>query len=347
MNSDSTRFEYDDFEQYLLDAAAVDEAPADLPTRLGVALGLGVPILAAAELTSLAPTTTALEGIAQAGSSAVSGGVFGSLKASLGVTASTLWGTAIKGVAVGLITGTAAIGTGRAVAKLTSDDPRPNQAVATLPSRVHEKSLATRVAAATPVSAAASAEPITWLGVVEEQKAEATKARVFTSYSVPFSRVADPIAEPEEEKPRKRLARPIFPEKTYAVARYPIFWDDVSAYYDTPQKQHSAPAVAAFAEERPIDPAEVVEMRAKAIQRCRTYLGQSKPGLALNELNDFRSRVGDRYFGVDELLLHIEALATMGRAIEAQADVKVVERLAPNSAALRQAQQLAASRFVR
>jgi hypothetical protein len=64
-------------------------------------------------------------------------------------------------------------------------------------------------------------------------------------------------------------------------------------------------------------------------------------------LDKFRKRVGDRSFGVDELLLHIEALAALGRAKEAQAEVTIVERLAPNSAALRQAQLLARSRFVR
>lgn len=359
MNSDSTRFEYDDFEQYLLDAAAVDEAPADLPTRLGVALGLGVPILAASELASLAPTTTSVQSLTQVSASAAPAGAVGGLKAALGVTAATLWGTAVKGVAVGLIAGTAAIGTGRAVAKLTSGSDTPTQSVATPSENRAQTPAKSRIAqpVVAAVAAAASAEPLTWLGAVqeqadeqraEEQKKESAKTRaLLTSFNVPFTRAAEPIPDAEEEKPRKRLPRPIFPEKTYAVARYPIFWDDVSAYYDTPQKQYSAPAVAAFGVERVIDPAEVVKSRATALQRSRTFLGQSKPALALNELNDFRSRVGDKYFGVDELLLHIEALATMGRAIEAQADVKVVERLAPNSTALRQAQQLAASRFVR
>jgi hypothetical protein len=88
-------------------------------------------------------------------------------------------------------------------------------------------------------------------------------------------------------------------------------------------------------------------MRTKTIAQSRTLLGQGKAAQALLELNRFKKEAGERNFGVDMLLLHIEALAALGRAKEAQADVAIVERLAPNSAALRQAQQLAASRFVR
>jgi hypothetical protein len=123
-------------------------------------------------------------------------------------------------------------------------------------------------------------------------------------------------------------------------------YDDVSALYDSAQKK-AVPSAAPVEPEAKIDPSEVAALRNKVASRCRTLLGQSKASQALTELEQFRARVGARYFGVAELLLRIEALAVLGRAKEAQADVATVERLAPNSAALWQAQQLARSRFVR
>ncbi|HEY5956773.1 MAG TPA: hypothetical protein VIV60_09480, partial [Polyangiaceae bacterium] len=179
----------------------------------------------------------------------------------------------------------------------------------------------------------------------------ATSATGFYKYRAPMSLVLPegnaPAAEADADKPVRRRARRIFPEKTTAIARYPLLFDDVSAYYDTPKRATIVPSPPPAAPEPVIDPAELAAMRMKAIQRARTLLGQSKAPLALDELDGFRLRVGDRNFGLDELLLRIESLAVMGRAKEAQADVANVERLAPNSTALRQAQQLARSRFVR
>lgn len=356
MNSEVTAFAYDDFEQYLLDAAAIDEAPADLPHRLSVALGAGVPILAATQLISLAPTTTSLHGALGASGSVAPTGLFGTLKASLGVGATTLWGTAVKGIVVGLIAGTGLIGTGRALGSLSGvDAPPPNQLM------VSRKPNANTPREANQAQAALVPDPqhsATEQSLGFEQFSEPSEQtshkplRAYFSDSTSWRVGSEPSqAElPEVSDKGKRRAAWKFPEKTYAVARYPTLLDDVvtdvSAYYDTP-KRHAPPAVASFEPEPNVTPAEVLALRAQTVQRSRLLLGQSRAAAALAELNEYRTRVGSRNFGLDELLLRIESLAVLGRAKEAQADVATVERLAPNSAALRQAQQLANSRFVR
>ncbi len=55
MNPHLSAFDYDEFEQFLLEAAKIDQAPADLPARVGVALGLGVPMVMASQAASLMP----------------------------------------------------------------------------------------------------------------------------------------------------------------------------------------------------------------------------------------------------------------------------------------------------
>lgn len=349
MNSELTAFAYDDFEQYLLDAAAIDEAPADLPKRLGVALGLGVPILAATQVISLAPTTTSLHGALGVGGSVAPTGLFGTLKASLGVGATTLWGTAIKGIVVGLIAGTGLIGTGRALGSLTgSNAPPPHQ------SSVKHASNANTPHVEAPAAIVADAtEPPLKFDQPSEASEQTSRKPLRAYFSDNTSwRTSEPsqLEIPEAGEKVKRRAAWKFPEKTYAVARYPTLLDDasgdVSAYYDTPKKQ-LLPSIASFDPEPNIAPEEVRALRAQTIQRSRMLLGQSKAAAALAELDQYRARVGSKNFGLDELLLRIESLAILGRAKEAQIDVSTVERLAPNSAALRQAQQLANSRFVR
>lgn len=377
MNTQSTAFDYDDFELYLLEAASVDQAPQDLPARLGVALGLGVPVLVATEAASLLPTTTSLStGLgtnlgANVTTTAVPKGIFAALKASLGVGATTLWNTAAKGIAVGLLAGGAALGTGQAVVKVAAmGAPQKTHVVAPSLNRSLNES-------ARPAPAAANANTDdngdVESGEVDVPLAAAAelsdpgRASGKTGFTGPRSNSVAPHADiyamgpapaADNDKPKVRLARRIIPEKTNAVARYPLIYDDVSASYDNAQglavPAAAAPAGAVPAAKLPtaapepmIDPAELMSLRSKALQRTRTLLGQSKAAQALSELDSFRTRVGERNFGVDELLLHIEALASLGRAKEAQADVTRVERLAPNSPALRQAQLLANSRFVR
>jgi hypothetical protein len=359
MNAQSTAFAYDDFEQYLLDASKIDQAPSDLPARLGVALGLGVPILAAAEAASLLPTTSAAfgTGVADVGYAAVTPtGLFASLKTSLGIGASTLWSTAAKGIAVGLLAGTAIVGTSQAVAKITAHWlPKTHVAASmTTANRSNSDGVGAKPAAAVtpPAASGPASEDSVAIGAIagddmDEPVTSDAKHRVVVSGEFDRGGTAEDAPDISTDKPRKRLPHPIFPEKTTAIARYPLLFDDVSALYDAPKRVAPAPAVAVVNPEPMIDPAELAAMRTKTIQRSRTLLGQSKAELALSELDAFRKRVSDRNFGVDELLLRIEALAMLGRAKEAQADVANVERLAPNSAALRQAQQLARSRFVR
>lgn len=354
MNSEFSAFEYDDFEQYLLDAATIDEAPADLPARLGVALGLGVPILAATQVASLAPTTTSVNGSFSAAGTVAPGGLFSALKSSLGAGATTLWGTAVKGIAVGLIAGTGLLGTGRAFTAWMGTDAssgtrRVNATVQSKSPR--PKPNDTLVLA--PAGALLPTEPGTQTFTPESAETSLQNGAKSLDSGMPnwraaagsFSDRSQPEPPEEVERPKRR-GNWKFPEKTYAVARYPILLDDVSAYYDTPKRQRLA-SVAAFESEPSVSPAEVQTQRGKTIQQCQLLLGQGRAPAALAELDQYRSHVGDRNFGIDERLLRIEALATMGRAKEAQADVKDVARLAPNSAALRQAQKLANSRFVR
>lgn len=358
MNAEPTTFDYDDFEQYLLDAAKIDQAPSDLPARLGVALGLGVPILVGSEMASVVPTTTSLSagaGVAEVSAGTASKGLFAAVKSSLGIGSSALWGTAAKGIAVGVLSGAAVVGTGQAIVRF-GDSGRSTHALAVDVGKQLNGSDATpsnRLGAQQTGALAELQNPLPPPPVEspEGESASITSPdRLHLAYEGGF---AGPVGmvEAEPDKPVRRLPRPVFPEKTTAIARYPLIYDDVSALYDTPKKQLAAPAApsaSAPVDVGPqIDPTDLMVMRTKTIAQTRTLLGQGKAAQALLELNGFRKAVGDRYFGVDVLLLHIEALAALGRAKEAQADVAIVERLAPNSAALRQAQQLAASRFVR
>ncbi len=362
MNAQSTNFDYDDFELYLLDAAKIDQAPSDLPARLGIALGLGVPILLASEMASVLPTTTSLSagaGVAEISGAAAHNGLFAAVKASLGLSGSTLWSTAAKGIAVGVLSGAALVGTGQAAFSLLGGDSASSNSVVAHSLEQQRSSVATAVLAQ-PAVAQENDMPAP-LPSPEESDADDSDVRYgshepsrspskhYVTFNGGFSTPIGP-AEPEPEKTtRRRLPRPIFPEKTTAIARYPLIFDDVSALYDTPKKQATAaPPPAAPIDLGPqIDPTELSVMRTKALAHGRILLGQSKAAQALLEMNKFRKAVGERNFGVDELLLHIEALAMLGRAKEAQDDVAIVERLAPNSPALRQAQLLARSRFVR
>jgi hypothetical protein len=348
MNAQSTAFVYDDFERYLLEAARIDQAPSDLPARLGVALGLGVPILVATEAVTVLPTTTSLSGAgaAELSSAAAPTGLFASLKASLGVGASTLWNAAAKGIAVGVLSGAALVGTSRAVVKIANlgAHKSPTAATASVVNRSAVSSVSARGAVAVAPAAAVESDPNEQDPVAGDTAANNRPVAIGGGYD---QSALGPATDDEPSKPVVRLARPVFPEKTTAVARYPLLYDDVSALYDAPKKAAARPAVAAVNPEPGVDPADIPAIRAKTIQHSRTLLGQSKAALALSELDSYRKLVGDRHFGVDELLLRIEALAMLGRAKEAQLDVAIVERLAPNSNALRQAQLLARSRFVR
>jgi hypothetical protein len=370
MNAESNNFDYDDFELYLLDAAKIDQAPSDLPARLGVALGLGMPILVASEVVSVLPTTTSLStsaGVAEISGAAAHNGLFAAVKASLGLGGSTLWSTAAKGIAAGVLSGAALVGTGQAVMRLTNSGDSsshsvavgsagPTRANAFRPQSPTGAAVGAQPAAATQYDVSDSLPPP---GQPSDDESEDSNGSAESSYTAsgrygPYTGGFTPVGLPEpesepEKTTRRRLPRPIFPEKTTAIARYPLIFDDVSALYDTPKKQaDAAPPPAAPVDRGPqVDPAELLVMRTKALAHGRTLLGQSKAAQALLEMNKFRKAVGERNFGVDELLLRIEALATLGRAKEAQADVAIVERLAPNSPALRQAQLLARSRFVR
>jgi hypothetical protein len=347
MNAQPNAFIYDDFEQYLLDAARIDQAPSDLPARLGVALGLGVPILVATEAATMLPTTTALSGsgAAELGGTVAPAGIFATLKGSLGVGASTLWNAAAKGIAVGVLSGAALVGTSQAVIKIANYGTHKSPAAA-------HANAANRSspwnAGAQPATGATPASPVGADSDQQDPAADAANANTRAAVGSGYDQSTIGIAQDDEpSKPMVRLPRPVFPEKTTAVARYPLLFDDVSALYDAPKKAAAPPAAPPANPQPAVDPAEIPALRAKTIQHSRTLLGQSKGALALSELDGYRKLVGDRYFGLDELLLHIEALAMLGRAKEAQMDVAVVERLAPNSSALRQAQQLARSRFVR
>lgn len=347
-------FTYDDFERYLLDTAQLDEAPPDLSNRICTALGVGLPALAAAELSSLVPTTTSVAGASQI---ATQGGFFATAKSALSAGASTLFGTAAKGAAVGLISGVALIGSVRAVSKMTRDDESGPQTVAAVAAAQRPVRVQSPVATRGAADVRAELNPSGDEGSVaddspaDEPAATTTRPPRLANFGVAtgFEPATESAAELEDKRPRTRLPRPIFPEKTTAIARYPLLYDDVSAFYDAPKDaKKPAPASAKPSDVvLAIDPAALSSMRSKAIQRSRDLLGQSRAAAALAELDEFRHRVGEHNFGVDELLLRIEALAVLGRAKEAQADVKNVERLAPNSAALRQAQALARSRFVR
>ena len=351
MSAPRTHFAYDEFERFLLDTAKHDRAPQDLPARMGIALGLSVPILVATEMAAALPALTTSAGVAELGGAVAPSGVMAAVKTTWGLGASSLLFTAVKGIAIGVLSGTALLGTGHAVTVLAA--PNRNQ-----PRKTATMGANTRALPPLPVvgRALTKLESALIQGTAAEAQADSvtsnpnTDVRTTTKHGVLSTPTAS-AARTGDEAVRDTVAetslKPTIPEKTAAIGRFATLNDDVSALYDTPKQPLASTNVPAVKEPETISATDLLALRKATVSRTRTLLGQGKAAQALGELNRFRSRVGAKHFGVDELLLHIEALAELGRAKEAQSDVAIVERLVPASAALRQAQQLARSRFVR
>jgi hypothetical protein len=353
MSAPHRSFVYDDFERQLLETAKFDHAPQDLPTRVGVALGLSVPFLVASEIATVASA-------AEVGSAFAPSGVAATIKGAIGWGTTSLFGTALKGIAIGVLSGSAILGTGQAVVHYVSSEPKHTPAIfttqvrhASLPSQSTRFSRVSNFDSSTPT---VNAEPAIGMNLGNGDSTEESPAKhpIIRNLSRPptnhalnasnaTSRSIEPLASRQEP-----LAQPVVPEKTDAVGRFPSMGDDVSALYDSAKPSTSVKVPVKEIETKvDLSSTELQALRNATLQRTRTLLGQRKASLALAGLDQFRNRVGAKYFGVSELLLRIEALAELGRAKEAQGDVAIVERLAPASAALRQAQQLARSRFVR
>jgi hypothetical protein len=357
MSATHRPFVYDDFERQLLDTAKFDHAPQDLPMRVGVALGLSVPILVASEIAAVASA-------AEVGSALAPSGMVATFKGAIGWSTTSLFGTALKGIAIGVLSGSALLGTGHAVAHYVRSEPKRTPVI--VATRVPHASLRPQTTRlnrlSTVVSDAPTVNAVPTTGIDLENRGSITETQCdipakhpslhglsssVTAHALNASntptRSVEPLANPQEPH-----AQPVIPEKTDAVGRFPSMGDDVSALYDSAKPLPLVKAPVKEIETTPdLSAAELQALRNATLQRTRTLLSQSKASLALAALDQFRHRVGAKYFGVSELLLRIEALAELGRAKEAQADVAIVERLAPASAVLRQAQQLARSRFVR
>jgi hypothetical protein len=357
-------FVYDDFERHLLDTAQFDQAPQDLPARLGLAMGLSIPILVATEVTTNLAT---LGSAAEVGSTLAPSGIAASLKAAFGVGSTSLLGTAIKGIAIGVLSGSALLGTGHAVASFVSAKQAPVSAVAVQPFRpptlqarsvqvrsvqprsTHDGLIGVATAESDAVAAHLVSERPESRPATKPLLGPAVNARLGTAREELTAKGnTEPALDRNAAPATEANTAPAVPDKTNAVGRFPSLGDDVSALYDAPKSSANLPGnVKEKTTEPEINGAELQALRNAALQKTRTLLGQSKAALALAELEQFRRRAGSKHFGVTELLLRIEALANLGRAKEAQADVAIVERLAPASSALRQAQLLARSRFVR
>lgn len=327
MNTNTSSHAYDPFEQVLLGAAKLDRAPSDLPARLGVALGLGIPVLVAADVATALPATTSL---ASAGVSHLATGT------------STLVMAALKAIAIGFVSGTAVLGTGHVVAKSfnlggtqsAAAQQRSSQAQPAKPTAAHVD--LNRV----PPPSAPERQ------VDELAPAVAEPVRQVVAVAAPATRV--PTATLGAADAIAPQSAPAVAETPAAVAQFP--GDNDGESVASGQNEDSKAVLPLPPPVKPlpeIEPEALNALRARTLQRCRTLLGQSRAALALAELESFRARVGDRHFGMEELLLRVESLAVLGRAKEAQATVARIERIAPNSVALRQAQILARSRFVR
>ena len=339
----SDEFAYDEFERYLLSSASIDATPKDLPARVGLALGLAVPAVLAAESVAYASTVASVANgavaVAQGGSS---------------LAGSALLLAAVKGIAIGLVAGVVAIGTGHAVVSAS----RP---ASTATPQGNALSLgAPRFAGLNAGLWDDSCQVVTERTV--DGAREGAQAGADTHDELEAVRYGSPIgsdpggsrrrppalalrssdtpppspgraAESSSVDPATSTAKP-------AVARFEMVTDE------TPRAMGSSqPALVLPVAE--LSPAAYRLLRARTIAHVRTLLGRSDSASAIRELDAFRNQVGAKRFGVEEILLRIEALVDLGRRKEARDEADLVERIVPNSAELRRARLLAGSRVVR
>jgi len=338
----SDEFAYDEFERYLLSSASIDATPKDLPARVGLALGLAVPAVLAAESVAYASTVASVSNcavsVAQGGSS---------------LAGSALLLAAAKGIAIGLVVGVVAIGTGHAVVSAS----RPASTAA------HQgNALSLGAPRFAGLHAGLRGDP----GQVTERAVDGAREGALAGADTHGELEAVRNGNPAGSDPggsRKRL--PVLALRSSetpppspghaaesssvdlatsttkpAVARFEMVTDE------TPRAiASSQPALVLPVAE--LSPAAYRLLRARTIAHVRTLLGRSESAAAIRELDAFRNQVSAKRFGVEEILLRIEALVDLGRRKEARDEADLVERIVPNSAELRRARLLAGSRVVR
>ncbi len=112
-------WDYDEFEQHLLDSVKGDSAPADLPLRVGLALGISGSMLTAA---SAGVSVASISGLS---AKTVASTAITTAKTSTTFGVAALWATAAKGIAVGLIAGGMALTAGHAAIAGNSESAEP------------------------------------------------------------------------------------------------------------------------------------------------------------------------------------------------------------------------------
>lgn len=346
----SSPFAYDDFELRLLKSAEVDEAPADLPAKVGAALGLAIPALTIAGSVAHAAAVSASAG--GSGTTAVGG--------------SLLWMVAAKGVAIGLFVGVATIGVGQAAVSLAKGGAATARHLPEgVPEAVYDSRGIDSKRGATQAPAWKRLSEGGGLG--EPTRSEPEAAAVTSEGSVGLEATGQPhdasrssgvVLLGAEVRGKSAAvdtsgngdgAQPDSSTTTDAsggkaplasVARF-----DLVAESDPVRVDSRAPLPEAAVAQ--LSPEAYRSLRAKTIAQCRMLLGRSDAATALAQLDEFRAKVGPKRFGIEETLLRIEALVDLGRRKEARREADVIERLLPNSAELRRARLLAGSRVVR
>ncbi|MGC4069601.1 MAG: hypothetical protein QM784_34080 [Polyangiaceae bacterium] len=328
---------YDDFEHYLLESAQNDQAPADLPERLGTALGLSVPVILAAELGStLLPLSSPAPLVLAASKST-------------GMWATgTLWMTAVKGIAIGLLAGTTAISAGHVAVAMTTPRP-PSHVPKNLDAHVGTRTAERprnptehRAGSLSGTSTVALHPTSEDRGMALPLPAEHREVRSLSR--APSTKVPQEVHQGREESPlpthesQAETGALAGKPSPVGVASFEVVTDERTATTADKQEPKSDAVLA---------PEEYRRLRAKTIARVRTLLGRSEGAEAIAMLDQFRSRVGAARFGVEELLLRVEALVNLGRSNEALKTADLIARLAPNSAELRRARLIAGSRQVR
>jgi hypothetical protein len=325
---------YDDFEQYLLESAQRDQAPADLPERLGSALGLSIPVVLAAELGSTVLPLSSPAPLVVAASK------------STGIWATgTLWMTAVKGMAIGLLAGATALSAGELAVAMTKPQPAPAElngagSGPAQPPRIPigrrtDSTMGASAVALHPTSEDPGTTPPLQTNSRDDRSSSIGASSIVKQQDVPQHREDAPLVV-EEPKP----VAVELPDRTapVGVASFEVVTDERTATGMSAPKAESEAVLA---------PEEYRKLRAKTIERVRMLLGRNQGSEAISMLDRFRSRVGAARFGVEELLLRVEALVSLGRSNEALKTADIIARLAPNSAELRRARLIAGSRRVR
>jgi hypothetical protein len=327
---------YDDFEQFLLDSARRDQAPTDLPERLGVTLGLTIPVVLAAELaptllSSGAPAPIAIE----------------ATKSATFWASGTLWTTAVKGMAIGLLAGASAIAAGEVAVAMTDSRPPSVQVKesSSRPSQPRRHPARQQPASNPPLSALTlhptSEDPGATPPLGDALPSGAREERSTVREAPEASGRLAQVPRGSDSPPDAPAPAPLELSAASApvgIAAFEVVTDETKPVSPAPEAQDEANVVT---------PEGYRKLRAKTITHVRALLGRNQASEAIHMLDRFRARVGASRFGVEELLLRIEALVSLGRSNEALRTADLIARLAPNSAELRRARLMAGSRHVR